>query len=651
MGPQNRLTMTDVTEAARLLIPEIGSLLDKQLEVEAAHRPALADMPRDVKPSARNLLHYLALRQSDLRPLQRRLVPLGLTSLGGAEAASRAALLAVDRALRALAGVEQADLPPAPVDHRTGPAQLQQNAEDLLGIPAGKRTVRIMVTMPSEAADHPELVHDLLLAGMDVMRINCAHDDAGHWRRMVTHLRRAERETGRICRVYVDLAGPKLRTGPVEPLGRILKVRPARDPRGELLEPARVWFTPEDRMEEPPENVTASVPFQGPRLKGLNRGGTLTVEDARGKRRMLSILMCTKVSILAEVAGTCYFESGSVLRAVDDHGRVPWKATIGQLPEITEPILLEEGDELVLVRPDRTGTHAVRGADGRVTFAARIPCTLETVFHCVKPGERIFFDDGKIAGRIESRTEEEVRVRITRTGMKGGKLRPEKGINLPDTSLHITALTQKDLEDLQFVAKHADIVGLSFVRTPEDVFELQRHLTALKARRTGIVLKIENKTAFDNLPQLLLAAQRWGRAGIMVARGDLAVEVGFDRLSEVQEEILWLCEAAHVPVIWATQILESLAKKGSPSRAEVTDAVASGSAECAMLNKGPYIIEAVQFLARVLERVESHHEKKQNLLRRLAIAELPGTPAAPAAGDGDDAPPAAKRSTRRMLRG
>ena len=135
-----------------------------------------------------------------------------------------------------------------------------------------------------------------------------------------------------------------------------------------------------------------------------------------------------------------------------------------------------------------------------------------------------------------------------------------------------------------------------------------------------MVLKIENCTSFQNLPWLLLAGQRWPTLGIMVARGDLAVEIGFDRLSEVQEEILWLCEAAHVPVIWATQILETLAKTGAPSRAEVTDAVASGSAECAMLNKGPYIIEAVEFLSGVLERVESHHMKKHNLLRRLSIS-------------------------------
>jgi pyruvate kinase len=108
----------------------------------------------------------------------------------------------------------------------------------------------------------------------------------------------------------------------------------------------------------------------------------------------------------------------------------------------------------------------------------------------------------------------------------------------------------------------------------------------------------------------------------MVARGDLAVEVGFERLSEVQEEILWLCEAAHVPVIWATQMLEGLAKNRALTRAEVTDAAMSHRAECAMLNKGPHILEAVKFLNGVLKRMESHGRKRKAMLRRLAVADI-----------------------------
>jgi len=110
----------------------------------------------------------------------------------------------------------------------------------------------------------------------------------------------------------------------------------------------------------------------------------------------------------------------------------------------------------------------------------------------------------------------------------------------------------------------------------------------------------------------------------MVARGDLAVEVGFERLSEVQEEILWLCEAAHIPVIWATQILESMAKKGAPSRAEVTDAAMSIRAECAMLNKGPNIVETVRFLDGIMQRMESHYHKRRLMMRSLRVCRRGG---------------------------
>ena len=98
------------------------------------------------------------------------------------------------------------------------------------------------------------------------------------------------------------------------------------------------------------------------------------------------------------------------------------------------------------------------------------------------------------------------------------------------------------------------------------------------------------------------------------------MECGYERLAEVQEEILWLCEAAHCPAIWATQVLESLAKKGTPSRAEITDAAMSHRAECVMLNKGPYILKAVTTLGHILERMAAHQSKKRSMMRALAIA-------------------------------
>jgi pyruvate kinase len=118
---------------------------------------------------------------------------------------------------------------------------------------------------------------------------------------------------------------------------------------------------------------------------------------------------------------------------------------------------------------------------------------------------------------------------------------------------------------------------------------------------------------------MLLEAMKSPRCAVMIARGDLAVECGFERLAEAQEEILWLCEAAHVPVIWATQVLETLAKEGMPSRAEVTDAAMAHRAECVMLNKGPYIVEALRVLDDILRRMHGHQAKKRSMLPELQL--------------------------------
>jgi pyruvate kinase len=106
----------------------------------------------------------------------------------------------------------------------------------------------------------------------------------------------------------------------------------------------------------------------------------------------------------------------------------------------------------------------------------------------------------------------------------------------------------------------------------------------------------------------------------MIARGDLALEVGYGRLAEVQEEILWLCEAAHVPVIWATQVLESLSKNGMPTRAEVTDAAMSQRAECVMLNNAPHVLSTIRILDDILQRMDAHQKKKSATLRLLRVS-------------------------------
>ena len=165
-------------------------------------------------------------------------------------------------------------------------------------------------------------------------------------------------------------------------------------------------------------------------------------------------------------------------------------------------------------------------------------------------------------------------------------------------------------------------MGLSFAESAEGIQQLADALQERTRRQIGIVLKIETRRGFECLPQLLFAAMRYYPVGVMIARGDLGVECGYERLAEVQEEMLWLCEAAHLPVIWATQVLDQLTRTGQASRAEITDAAMSGRAECVMLNKGPHVVESVRTLNNILVRMQAHQQKKRSLFRKLHVSEV-----------------------------
>jgi pyruvate kinase len=227
--------------------------------------------------------------------------------------------------------------------------------------------------------------------------------------------------------------------------------------------------------------------------------------------------------------------------------------------------------------------------------------------------------DGRIAGEIVERRPEGLVLAVARAGPKGQRLQPDRGINFPGTALMISPLTAADLADLEFVAAHADGVSYSFVQRPEDVALLQAELRRLRPGRPPmpIVAKVETRLAFANLPEIIVQAAAANPFGVMIARGDLAVEIGFERLAEVQEEILWLCEAAHVPVIWATQVLDRLVRKGTPVRGEYTDAAMGSRAECVMLNKGAFVDAGVIALDDILRRMELHQSKKTAQLRAL----------------------------------
>ena len=596
-----------------------GDMLD--LESTADHLLQAACPQRMV--SARNLLHYVALRRHDIRSLQEQLIPRGISSLGRCEANVHATLNVVIDALCRLSDLDHpSGTISAEIDFTRSRELINRSTHDLFGSQQNEGCAHIMVTMPSEAAHDRGLVFDLVLHGMDCMRINCGHDDASVWKKMVVNLRSVCTELRRECKVLMDLSGPKLRTGPVQSGPDVLKWRPRRNSLGQVIAPARIWFRYEDAPTSPPLPADVIVPVRGDWLRKIRSGDEIRLIDTRGRSRRVRITERGQNGVWGESEQTTYITNDThLVHNAFDHKSQRNKGQIGTIEPSKQFIMLYRGDRLLLADEYKIGLPAQYGDHGQRMFPAIIGCTIPSVFQNLKRGERVLFDDGKIAAQVEEVCEHHVALEITKVGDNGTKLRADKGINLPDSNLYMDALTEKDVEDLAFVVEHADIVGYSFVRRAEDVECLQTELAKLGRPEMPIVLKVENRQAFERLPSLLMAALRSPASGVMIARGDLAIELGWQRLAEVQEEILWMCEAAHMPVVWATQVLETLAKTGMPSRAEITDAAMGVRAECVMLNKGPHILEAVQVLNGILRRMKDHQIKKRPLLRRLRLAD------------------------------
>jgi pyruvate kinase len=606
------------------LIVELSDLRNEMIALENRLAHKTLALPAEHQHSAKNLIHYLALRKHDIRPLQDKLACFGLSSLGRSEARVLSNLDAVLKVICCLTGCQFPKPDFTESDFAAGRSILDQNTVALLGPKVTGRDVRIMVTMPSEAAHDYSLIRDLVAGGMDCMRINCAHDQEEAWARMVENLRRAKAELGKPCYVLMDVPGPKLRTGPTQRLPGVIKWSPRRDRLGNVTTAATIWLASIEHPEPPPEKTNAVLSVPSEWLGRLSDGDKIKFLDTRGLSRSMTVSNVVGRSRLATSTQTAYVNSDTILHVIGRHRTKAGPesiARISDLATVPQPIVLKPGDTLILTRSLDPGRPAVENERGEIVEPARIGVTLPEIFSDVRPGEKIWFDDGKIGGIITAVGEHEISVKIVKARSKGEKLQEDKGINLPDSRLRLPALTQEDTALLPFIASHSDLVGYSFVRDPADVYLLQEELAKIGGERLGIILKIETRQGFEKLPDLILASMRSQRLGVMIARGDLAVECGYERTGELQEEIMWIAEAAHVPVIWATQVLENLAKKGQASRAEITDAAMAERAECVMLNKGPYIVEAVRVLDDVLRRMQHHQAKKSSLLRPLTLAD------------------------------
>ncbi|MGK2915647.1 MAG: pyruvate kinase [Porticoccaceae bacterium] len=573
-------------------------------------------------PSRSNFAHYLALRNRDLRPLQDRLARTALSSLGRSEAHVMATLERLVALLELALGLPSFTVAAAPLDFDAGERLLRAHRERLFGPLPVAWTPHIMVTLPAAAATDPILVDELLRSGMDCARINCAHDTPEQWQAMIDHVRAAATAQRRTCRILMDLAGPKLRTGAI------------------TAEPTAITLTEIVRLvaghpAAAHDDDPVALGFPASLIAALQVGDHIAFIDRRGKQRTLEIETGADGDTGA-VVGRC------ARRAVIDG------ATVFQFPNaavvpvcaalVEEPaaIRLHEGDQLLLTRDQAAGRAAPPNPDAGGLRPASVPCGEPRVLDYLSIGEDVWIDDGKLGGVIDHIDEAGALLTITHAGPRGRKLRADKGLNFPASRLDLPALTAKDYRDLDFVAAHADLVGLSFAQSLADLELLAEALAARDAGALPIIAKIETARGVENLPEMLLGAPRSHPLGVMIARGDLMVEIGGERMAEMQEEILWLCEAAQVPVIWATQVLETLAQKGTLSRPEITDAAASARADCVMLNKGPHILRAVSLLADILCRMADHQHKKTPRLRALSLSSRIMARAAPTtAGDAD----------------
>lgn len=591
-------------------IVEMIGLLERIIEatklLEEKYAYQLSKVHPKFEKSAINLLHYRAFRRFDIKDLQNGLSRLGLSRLGKSEAHLLESLHITKSVLRSFLEPRKIGFQDTYLGIEEGNRLLPLNTDALLGIKPEKRPVRIMVTQPTETAQNIDLVREMVQSGMDVARINCAHDSPEVWKRIIGNIRNATKDSTQSCKVCMDLGGPKIRTGTLYNGSDVIKYKPTKDGNGKILNPVRISLTSE--LSEVSKETQNALQLSQNFIERLEIGDTIKFFDARGKHRKFIVFALFKNGVAVYAHKTCYLKRGikvSVYKEAKIH-----TTEIKEVRSSSNRFLaLKKGDTLTLEKKGILSNN--RDKNPETIQHARIACTSGAVFDFVRIGERVLFDDGKITGEIIGLTASTMDISITHAKDTGSILREDKGINFPDTDLKISGLTKIDKNNLPFIAQHADVVNLSFVNRKDDVQELIDELGRLPGGDPlGIILKIETKSGFDNLTDILLTAMQVYPIGVMIARGDLAVECGWENMAMIQEEILSLCMASHIPVIWATQVLENLAKKGIPSRPEITDAAMSQRAECVMLNKGPHIVQTIKMLDHILAGMSRYQYKK-----------------------------------------
>jgi pyruvate kinase len=575
-----------------------------------------------------NLLCYLALREHNLSGLQEKLTEEGLASLAMSESN---VLFSIEQVLKhfEIKPVDTSSL--CKIEPQNARSLMRMRSKSMFGLIPDRRMTHIMVTLDSTDIYQYELIEQLLENGMDIVRINCAHNTAREWKLLIETLHSAEerllnknkkRSRKRRCMILMDLAGPKIRTGSMERKVRPLQISSPKDIHGRPIRLVEGFLDSEAQetevmnleRETPSIFVIAISKVNYGGLGSLKIGQKITFNDSRdGRQRNFTVLeriSPTRVKIGLE--HTAFLKEGTELECQinDSENERKCLFTVGVTKPQPIEINVEAGNILRLYRDTRLG-HA--GDNNRFgDDPPSISCTYPHILDQVKVGHRVFIDDGKIEAIVGSSNDEYLELEIVSPHGILAKIRSNKGMNFPDSGIKIPALTQEDVRNLEFIVKNADMVGLSFVHGPQDIYDLHKQLTKLNRADMGIVAKIETSDSVHSLARTLIAGLDLPKFAVLIARGDLAVEVGFENLAFIQEDIICLCEAAHIPLILATQILESLTESGLRSRPEIADVLIMGRrADCVMLSNGPNILEAVRTLARLLSSEERYLIKYQ----------------------------------------
>lgn len=257
-----------------------------------------------------------------------------------------------------------------------------------------------------------------------------------------------------------------------------------------------------------------------------------------------------------------------------------------------EDVVVHEGDIITFnTAEDTPGT------------AERVYMTYKEFPKDVNPGERVLLDDGKLIFEVvETDRESEVKARV----IQGGPLKSKKGVNLPNTNVSLPALTAKDIKDALFaIEKKVDWIALSFVRTPKDLEELQDLISEHSDHKIPIIAKIEKPEAVENIDKIVAFCD-----GLMVARGDLGVEIPAEEVPLIQKKLINRAKTARIPVIVATQMMETMITSLTPTRAEVNDVANSvmDGADAVMLSGetsvGNYPVQVIETMSRIISSVE-----------------------------------------------